>query len=67
MWLVGIFRAKIVDISEHSLTIEVMAWELLPVALLTYKIIVALILNFYITDGVSLFCSKVGENCNYMM
>lgn len=55
------------DISEHSLTIEVMAWELLPVALLTYKIIVALILNFYITDGVSLFCSKVGENCNYMM
>lgn len=23
MWLVGIFKAKIVDISEHSLTIEV--------------------------------------------
>lgn len=24
MWLVDIFRAKIVDISDHSLTIEVM-------------------------------------------
>lgn len=24
MWLVDIFRAKVVDISEHSLTIEVL-------------------------------------------
>lgn len=24
MWLVDVFRAKIVDISDHSLTIEVM-------------------------------------------
>lgn len=28
MWLVDIFRAKIVDISDHSLTIEVMSISL---------------------------------------
>ena len=28
-WLVDIFRAKIVDISEHSVTIEVIAGHLL--------------------------------------
>lgn len=29
MWLVDIFRAQIVDISEHSLTIEVTLYDFL--------------------------------------
>ncbi|KAK2993334.1 hypothetical protein RJ640_028988 [Escallonia rubra] len=38
MWLVDIFRGKIVDISEHSLTIEVSFAELLPGYLLIKKL-----------------------------